>query len=136
MRNRHNHWLRKAAALVCLLAVVLLQAPFARAAWMSSAMNCCLGDNCPIPGHHHKNANAENEMPMDCGHNTGKMSDCKISCCKTTGETAINIQQFVVPHFQSSLVPRSGTSEISLLVPQMISRSEKPLSPPPKLSFA
>lgn len=135
MQMKQNLWTSKCAALICLFAVVLLQAPFARAAWLSSSMACCNSDHCSIPAHHHKNVPAKSEMPMDCGHNMSHMSDCKISCCKTS-ETAINIQQFVTPDLQISLALPNGTPEISLLVPQMISRSEKPLSPPPKLSFS
>lgn len=133
MQSKPNSRKRKLAAIFCLLAVVLLQAPFARAAWLSSAMSCCMGDHCPIPGHHHKNANAENEMPLDCGHNMSKMSDCKISCCKTTDETAISVQQFVMPDWQIALPFSNGTPETSRFVPQMISHFDKPQSPPPRL---
>lgn len=136
MRRRHNQWTRKVAALLCLLAVVLLQAPFARAAWFSSSMGCCMSDHCPIPGHHHKPAKAESEMPTDCGHNMGHMSDCKISCCKTIDETAINIAQFVVPDLQFCLSLHNETPKVALFAPQMISRSKKPLSPPPRLLSA
>ncbi len=123
---------RKLAAIFCLLGVVLLQAPFVRAVWLSAEMNCCMDDHCPIPGHHHQSAPAKSKMPMDCGHNMSHLSDCKISCCKTTDETAINIAQFVMPDAQIAFWLTGGTSEISRLVTQMISRSEKPLSPPPK----
>ena len=133
MHSRTNSRKRKLAALFCLLAVVLLQAPFARAAWISSAMGCCMGDHCPIPGHHHRGANGETEMPMDCGHDMNKVSDCKMSCCKTTNETAITMQQFVMPDLQIALPLSSETSETSRLVPQMISRFDKPQSPPPRL---
>jgi hypothetical protein len=73
---------------------------------------------------------------MDCGHNMGHMSDCKISCCNTSDETAINIAQFVMPDLQFSLSLHSVTPEISRFTPQMISRSEEPLSPPPRLLFS
>jgi len=126
---------RKLAALVCLLAVLLLQAPFARAAWLSSSMACCMGDHCPVPGHHHKNASSGNDAPMDCGHNMSHMSNCKISCCNLADETAINVAQFVMPDSQilSSLelaFPFAPPSS-----PQMISRADKPQSPPPRLTL-
>jgi hypothetical protein len=124
---------RKLAAILCLLAVVLLEAPFARAAWISSTMGCCMGDHCLIPSHHHKSANAQNEMSTDCGHNVSRMSDCKISCCKTTDETAISAQQFVMSDLQIALPLSSGTPETSRFVPQMISRFDEPQSPPPRL---
>jgi hypothetical protein len=69
---------------------------------------------------------------MDCGHDINKMSDCKISCCKTSDETAINVAQFVMPDFQTTLEPIPATPQTSRFAPQMISRSEKPQSPPPK----
>ena len=136
MSKRHNQWTRKLAALFCLFAVVLLQAPFARAVWVSAEMNCCLSDHCPIPGHHHQSAPVKSEMPMDCGHNTRHMSDCKISCCKTSDETAINIAQFVMRDLQFSLSLHNETPKLLPFAPQMISRSEKPQSPPPRLSLS
>ena len=132
MRNRQNHWTRRLAALVCLLAVLLLQAPFARAAWLSSSMGCCMSDHCPIPGHHHKNAPAKDDMPMDCGHGMKHQADCKISCYKTTDETSINIAQFVLPDAQPVLSSHSVSPDVSRFVAQLIPRSEKPQSPPPK----
>ena len=130
-----NRGSRKASAFFCLLAVLLLQAPFARAAWMSSSMACCMGDQCKIPSHHHKGQTQQtqkNDMPMDCDRDMNKMSDCKMSCCKTTDETAIDIAQFVVPDLQIALGPLTAISDAVHFVPQMISRSEKPQPPPPK----
>ena|SRR5579859_6336368 len=132
MQKKQNHWTRQLAALVCLLAVLLLQAPLARAVWISATAECCMSDHCPIPGHHHQSAPAKSEMPMDCGHNMNHMSDCKISCCKTTDETAISVAQFVVPYAQFVFSSRTASPDVSQFVPQMISRSEKPQSPPPK----
>jgi hypothetical protein len=131
-QNKTDPRKRKLAAIVCLLAVVLLQAPFVRAAWISSTVGCCMGDHCPIPGHHHKSAKMENEMPMDCGHNMSKISDCKISCCKTADETAISVQQFVMPDLQIAQILPCATPETVRFVPQMISRFDEPQSPPPR----
>jgi len=133
MHSKTNSRKRKLAAIFCLLAVVLLQAPFARAAWISSAMGCCMGDHCPIPGHHHNIANAETEMPMDCGHNMSKVSHCKISCCKTADETAISVEQFVMPNPQIALPLSGETPDTSRFVLQMLSHFDKPQSPPPRL---
>src|SRR5882724_4892518 len=96
-QRKANSEKRRLAAIFCLLAVVMLQAPFARAAWISSAMNCCMGDHCPIPGHHQKSANTETEMPMDGGQGGRKMSDGKIWFCKTRNKPPINVQQLVMP---------------------------------------
>src|SRR5262249_1331074 len=100
--------------------------------WLSSSMGCCMSDHCPIPGHHHKNAPAKNDMPMDCGHGAKNQADCKISCCNSSDESAINIVQFVMPDSPTALLLYSGTPETSRLVPQLICGSEKPQSPPPK----
>jgi hypothetical protein len=130
---------RRWKALVCLLAVLLLQAPFARAAWMSSSMACCMDDQCKIPGHHHKGQTQQtrqNDMPMNCDHGMSTMSDCKMSCCKTSDDTAIDVAQFVMPDLQIALEPLSVISEVAQHVPQMIFRSDKPQSPPPKSSLA
>jgi len=132
MRKRRNHFTRQLAALVCLLAVALLQAPFARAAWLTATSNCCMSDHCPIPGHHHKSALPKKDMPMDCSHGMKHQADCKISCCKTTDETAISIAQFVVPDAQPVLYSQTASPDVPRLAPQMISRSEKPQSPPPR----
>jgi len=98
-------------------------------------MACCMGDQCKIPAHHHKGQTQQtqqNDMPMDCDRDMSKMSDCKMSCCKTSDDTAIDIAQFVMPSLQIALQPLSIISEVAQHVPQMISRSEKPQSPPPK----
>jgi len=132
MRKRQNLRARQLAAFVCIVAVLLLQAPFARAAWIASKSNCCVSDHCPIPGHHHQSAPAKEDMPMDCGHGIKHQADCKISCRKTSDETAVNIAQFVVPDAQFVLSSHNASPDPSRLAPQLISRSAKPQSPPPK----
>jgi hypothetical protein len=72
---------------------------------------------------------------MQCGHNMSQMSDCKMSCCKTTEEIAVSSHPFVMPHFQITIDLRAGTPEISQSAPQMISRNDKPQSPPPRFSL-
>ncbi|HWZ96535.1 MAG TPA: hypothetical protein VN025_02120 [Candidatus Dormibacteraeota bacterium] len=136
MGKRHNHWPRKAAALVCLFAVGLLQAPFARAAWLAATSNCCMSDHCSVPGHHHQNVPAKDDMPMDCGHGMKYQADCKISCCKTTDETVINVAQFVMPDLQIALSLERAFPFAPPSAPQMISRAEKPQSPPPRIALS
>ena len=115
---------------------MLLQAPFVRAAWLSSSMACCMGDHCPVPGHHHTSATSENAMPMDCGHNMSHMSDCKISCCNAADETAINVAQFVMPRLQVALSLECAAPVLTPFAPQMLSRAKKPQSPPPRLTLS
>jgi len=136
MVKAHIRDRKKWAALVCLAAVFSLQAPFARAAWLSSSMACCMGDHCSVPGHHHKSATSENAMPMDCGHDMSRMSDCKISCCNAADETAINVAQFVMPSLQVALSLECAAPVLASFAPQMLSRAEKPQSPPPRLTLS
>ena len=136
VKQRTSVRTRKLAALLCLFAVVLLQAPFARAAWLTSSMACCMGDHCPVPGHHHKNASSGNDAPMDCGHNMSHISDCKISCCNAADETAINVAQFVLPTLQIALSLECAVPVLTPFAPQMISRAERPQSPPPRLTLS
>src|SRR5262249_34056581 len=124
---------RRFYGLFCLLAVVLLQAPFARAAWLSSSMACCMGDHCPITSHHHKPASEKSEPPMDCDHHTtNKTSDCRVSCCKTADETVVEIAQFVVHVPRIAHALETAASQNARFAPKMLSRSEKPKSPPPR----
>ena len=65
-------------AYACLLAVVLIYAPYI-ALWAGNAA-CCKGSYCPIRGHHHQNAPTSNEeRGMDCGHDTAGMATCAMS---------------------------------------------------------
>ncbi len=131
MLPRQNSKASTLAAIACLLAVLLLQAPFASAVWLYTS-TCCMGDHCPIPSHHHKAATDNSEMPMDCGHHSAKMADCKISCCNSTDDTAINIAQFVIPAPQSVAMIQSAVLANNSPAPQQLSRFEKPQSPPPR----
>ncbi len=135
MRGRNNSLARRVAAVVCFAAVLLMQAPFASAAWLASSMACCMGDHCPIPSHHHKAAPKESQMPMDCGHHSSKLSECKMSCCKSTDETAVNTQ-FVIPAPHSMEVIESAAPADIHSAPQLLPRAEKPQSPPPRTILA
>jgi hypothetical protein len=127
---------RKWTAVLCLMAVILLQAPFAQAAWISNQMACCTDGKCAIPSHHHKTAPPKDDKPMNCGHDMNQVSECKMSCCKTMDETAINVESFIVPYSAIILATQDQTPGISHFAPQMISRSYKPQSPPPKFSLS
>jgi hypothetical protein len=93
-----------------------------------------MGNQCNIPGHHHKSQTrqTQQDMPMDCDHGMSKISDCKMSCCKTSDDTAIDVSQFVIPDLQIRFAPLAAITGVVHFAPQMISRSEKPQSPPPK----
>lgn len=131
--NRNNSWTHKRAAVICLAAVLLLQVPFAGAAWLSSSMACCMGNHCSVQSHHHKpSAPKVSEMPMDCGHHSNKAPECKMSCCKSTDEAATNVSLFLIPSPQAIRSIERAIPAVSQPVPQTISRSEKPQSPPPR----
>jgi len=73
---------------------------------------------------------------MECGHNTSHMPDCKISCCKTADETAINVAQFVLPSAHVALSLGRAAPILTQFALQMLSRAEKPQSPPPRFALS
>jgi hypothetical protein len=116
------------AACLCLLAVALLFAPFAGAAWASRAMDCCTADHCTIPEHHHR----KTPVHADCDHNG--LTACSMSCCQDQERPFATAMLFVMPPlgFVSASVhiarmvdaPRSGE----------VPRSIQPLLQPPRIS--
>jgi hypothetical protein len=132
-------------ALACLLAIAVLYAPLAAAAFSPSAMACCTGGFCNIPNHHHKrnvtpapNAAASHE---DCGHNMSAkvggqmagMNDCSMDCCRThETPAAVGSVTFVMPPVffvpVSMHVTRAGVSVHAIEIPRAI----EPASPPPR----
>src|ERR1700693_1287769 len=89
--------LQRANAHICMLAVVFLYAPVAGAAWGARAMACCVGDQWPIAAAPHHTAPAPPAHDMNCGHDTGAMSDCAMNCCQKPERQAINGIAFVMP---------------------------------------
>src|SRR5215470_20179985 len=89
-------------ALACLLAIAVLYAPLAAAAFSPSAMACCTAGFCNIPKHHHKSKPSTSPDSVatheagheDCGHDspakagtkagdkTAGMNDCSMDCCQ------------------------------------------------------
>src|SRR5216683_1615999 len=90
---------RALATWVCLLAVALLFAPYAGAAWASHAMSCCTGDHCDIPQHHHrKTPVSKTPVHADCDHeNGGAMTECAMSCCQDEERPLMGAMNFVMP---------------------------------------
>ena len=127
---------RRTAAAICLIAVLLFYAPYAGAAWYTTQHLCCANGLCEVHGHKHEMAKSADEMPMDCGHGLSQISGCKMSCCKTAEQVAVGSQAFVMPRFQIAVELRAGDPQIPQSKPQMISRYDKPQSPPPRFSAA
>ena len=123
---------RRVAAWACLIAVALLYAPFASAAWQASRANCCTSGHCTIPSHHHKSIPGRDEIPMDCGHDISQMSDCKMSCCKTTEQIAVGAHLFVMSDLKISAELGAKSTEVAHRKVSRISQYEKPQSPPPR----
>jgi len=135
--NFANAVIRRTRPLLCLLALLLFQAPVIGAALLASGL-CCSGDHCPIAAHHHSSAKT-GEAPMQCEHGanggTAKLQDCSMSCCHTTEQSAVHSQVFVL----SPDVAPPSFAPLSEAV-SVLSHDEEfgpfsPLSPPPKSRF-
>ncbi|HEY2820881.1 MAG TPA: hypothetical protein VGJ06_07555 [Candidatus Acidoferrum sp.] len=141
MSNRTHNRRRILGALACLLAIAVLYAPLAAAAFSPSAMACCTGNFCNIPKHHHKSnttpAPDSTATHGDCGHDmSGKMAgmnDCSMDCCQTHETPAsVGSVTFVMPPVffvpVSMHVTRAGENARAIEIP----RSIEPASPPPR----
>jgi len=131
--NFANAVVRRTLALLCLFALLLLQAPVIGAAMLASGM-CCTGNHCPIAAHHHSSAKTE-EAPMGCEHGTNgvtKFEKCSMSCCPTREQSAVHAQVFVL----SPDVTPPAFAPLSEAVPLFTYDEEigsfSTLSPPPK----
>jgi len=127
---------RVLAAWVCLLAAVTLYAPLAGAAWWVHSMACCTADHCPIAQHHHQKKKASPHSDMDCGHDTGEMMDCSMSCCQDSEKPLVTAVAFVLPHLVSAFAPASVVPATESARAVAILRSIEPLSPPPRFAHA
>jgi hypothetical protein len=126
------------SASLCLLAVVLLYAPLAAAAWSSYSAACCNTSQCPIKAHHHQSQKspASSENHMDCGHDMAEMSACSMSCCQNTVPPAMVSLAFVLPSVVSLADPAIFKTPIESAKPLDFLRSIQPLSPPPRFEAA
>lgn len=133
---------RNVAAWMCMVAVALLYAPLAGAAFLAHGIDCCAGRFCPIREHHHntqKAAESQDAMPMDCdhemnrhGHDVGGMMSCSMSCCQDVARPALIPGAFPLPGATTVPAVRETVRPIQFTQPREISRLSKPLSPPPR----
>ena len=131
---QHQSRWRSFFATVCLLAVVLLYAPFGRAAWALYSAACCKsGSQCPTHGHHHSQTPATPERAMDCGNEMAGMAHCSMSCCHNPDRPAVAPAIFVLPTPVTVSVAATLESLIALSSPQSSVNSFEPPSPPPRL---
>jgi hypothetical protein len=122
---------------VCLLAMLLLQAP-AFAGFVIAAGVCCSGDVCPIHGHHQAKQQP-GPAPMDCDHehhSDSSLHSCTISCCHDAPSSTLHPHQFVPAIFYESteLAPLSTISAPTGHAP--FSPLFAPNPPPPKFFTA
>ena len=134
---------------MCLLALALLHAPIALAAWSIQTGMCCTGDYCPIAAHHHHKTQEAPAHDMNCGHDMGghemsghelgghergAMNGCTMSCCHDSIAPAIATVAFVLPLVISLDGLVSANSGVVLTKQTNFLRSVEPLSPPPRFS--
>jgi hypothetical protein len=136
MQTSRQNRRRSISASICLLAVVLLYAPLAGAAWASRQMACCASGQCPIPAHHHQKTPAAPANHMDCGHEMAGMTACSMSCCHDADRSLIASTAFVLPPSAASAEATAIKSPIELTKPLDFPRSIEPLSPPPRFLSA
>jgi hypothetical protein len=118
------------AAWACLLAVMSLFAPLAGAAWSSSAMDCCTGDHCTIPKHHHRQAPANADCDSDGG---ASLTHCSMSCCQDQDRPFATAMNFVMPALASAAALRCVTPTLDAPRSVEIPRPVQPLLPPPRI---
>jgi hypothetical protein len=133
MTIRRQNRSRSFFAAICLLAVALLYAPLAAAAWSSYSASCCTSDQCPIKEHHRQRLPAPPENHMDCGHEMAGLSACTMSCCQNPDRPAITSVAFVLPPAVSipPLAAFASAFEFPKLLDSLLSIA--PLFPPPRL---
>jgi hypothetical protein len=134
MRATSVKQLRVISAWCCLLAALLLFAPYAEAAWSAHAAACCTGDHCRIPEHHHsKNRAPAPTHAQDCEHQAGDaMSDCSMTCCEKTERMLLAAVTFVLPANAAVAAPDDFSTPAPALHLNDFVRSIEVLSPPPR----
>jgi hypothetical protein len=136
MQTAHHNRQGSVSASICLLAVVLLYAPLAGAAWSSYQMACCTSGHCPIPAHHHQKAPAAPANHMDCGHEMSGMMACSMSCCHDSDRSLVTSMAFVLPPPALVAAVAAIKAPIEVAKPMDFPRSIEPLSPPPRFHCA
>src|SRR5579863_4043326 len=120
----------------CLVAVLLMYAPFAAFAYSARTMSCCTGDHCPIREHHHQAMPIGSNDAMDCGHDMSGMTACTMSCCHQTDRPVLAPVAFLLPELTSTSALSSATLPVGMLKQNDLPRATKPLSPPPRFYSA
>jgi hypothetical protein len=134
-RSKHDR-ARMLSAWMCLLAVTFLLAPYAGAAWSASAMDCCTGDHCNIPQHHHRKA--QSSTHSDCDHESGdSMTECAVDCCQHQDRVLMGAMHVELPALARLNTATPVTSSLGIPSSTEIPRFVRPLLQPPRsTSFA
>jgi hypothetical protein len=133
MQTACQHRRPSTTASICLLAVLLLYAPLAGAAWSSYQSACCTSDQCPIPEHHHQKSPAARAKHLDCGHEMAGMMACSMACCHDSDRSAVTSIAFVLPPIIVAPGSAAITWPVRFAKPLCFPRAIEPLSPPPRL---
>jgi len=136
VKNRRSNSDAVLRAGLCLLAVALLYAPFAAAAYSARAADCCAGGHCPVSEHHPSKVPVAPSSPMDCGHAMAGMASCSVSCCQSLERPAVTPLAFLLPSPASPIVRAGATEFTTALKIIEIPRSLEPISPPPRFVAA
>ena len=135
MTSRPYTRLRSLFAMVCLLAVALLYAPFGAAAWAVYAKACCTSRvQCPIHGHHKTQASANSEHAMHCAHEMAGMAQCSMSCCQNPDRPAVAPALFVLSAPVTVSVAATFEPVAALSDLQNVFNSSEPPFLPPRFS--
>jgi hypothetical protein len=132
MTIRRQNRSRFFCSIACLLAMALLYAPLAAAAWSSYQAACCSAGKCPIKGHHHHQTPAAPENHMDCVHEMFGMTACSMSCCHNPERAFVSSVVFVFPAPIKIFEPSALHTHIVSTKLTDLLRSIEPLSPPPR----
>jgi len=122
---------RVLSAWMCLLAVTFLLAPYAGAAWSASAMDCCTGDHCNIPQHHHRKA--QSPTHADCDHdNASSMTECAMDCCQHQDRVLMGAMHAELPLLATLNTATPVTRSLGVVSSTEIPRFVRPLLQPPR----
>jgi hypothetical protein len=134
MSSKSANRIKAISAWCCLLAALMLFAPYAQAAWSAHVAACCTGDHCQISEHHHsKNRAPAPTHTQDCEHQAGDaMLNCSMSCCEKTERTLLAAMAFVLPSNMAVTAPDDFSAAAPALHLNDFVRSIEVLSPPPR----
>jgi hypothetical protein len=137
---RKEKQMRLVGGWICLLAVALMYAPLAGAAWLVNS-DCCAAGFCKVPAHHqaghgaaHTQQMASPDREMKCEHDGNGRMACSMSCCQDSVRPALMPVAFILP--AATIVSGPGTTlrPVPVTAVSAIPQFVEPLSPPPRLA--